>query len=410
MLTTDVAAGLPAPDWLRTRREAAAERFAAEPLPTARLEEWRYSPVDKIQPAEFDLVEGADEAPAEATAGLPEFGGLAIVRNGHLVSVQLNDELVDAGVRLGPAADSSDPVELAEGPDAFSLANLAFGPEPLVLEVPNGVHAASPIAVVNWIDADSSLVLPRLVLRVGGGGSAEVLNLSRSADVEALVLSFIEVDAAPAARVTLTTVQELAPQVTEISSHSATVASQATVDESLVAVGGGHTRQRNDCRLEGRGASALLTALYYGHAEQVLDFRTFYDHVAPDTTSNLLFKGALDDSAKSVYTGLIRVHPDGRGTNAMQTNRNLKLSDDAWAESVPNLEIETNDVHCAHASTMGPIDSDHRFYLESRGVPPETAERLIVAGFFDEAVERLGVELAQPIARALVDAKIDVGP
>ena len=119
----------------------------------------------------------------------------------------------------------------------------------------------------------------------------------------------------------------------------------------------------------------------------MLDFRTFQDHAAPDTTSNLLFKGAVGDQAASVYTGLIQVEKNARGTNAFQTNRNLKLSDDAWAESVPNLEIENNDVHCSHASTVGPIDEDQRFYLESRGVPPEVAERLIVAGFFDEVLE-----------------------
>ena len=99
------------------------------------------------------------------------------------------------------------------------------------------------------------------------------------------------------------------------------------------------------------------------------DFRTFQDHVAPNTTSDLLFKGAVAGPSRAVYTGLIRVGKEARGTNAFQTNRNLKLSDGAWAESVPNLEIENNDVHCSHASAVGPIDEEQRFYLESRGVP-----------------------------------------
>ena len=101
----------------------------------------------------------------------------------------------------------------------------------------------------------------------------------------------------------------------------------------------------------------------------MLDFRTFQDHAAPDTTSELLFKGALAGHSRSVYTGLIRVRPDARGTEAFQTNRNLKLSEHAWAESVPNLEIENNDVKCSHASAVGPVDPEQRFYLESRGVP-----------------------------------------
>ena len=139
----------------------------------------------------------------------------------------------------------------------------------------------------------------------------------------------------------------------------------------------------------------------------ISDYRTFQLHDAPDTTSNLLFKGAVDDDARSVYTGLIRVEREARGTNAFQTNRNLKLSDRAWAESVPNLEIETNDVRCSHASTVGPIDEDQRFYLESRGVPTEIAERLIVAGFFDEVLERLPVDSVADLVTAAIARRLD---
>jgi Fe-S cluster assembly scaffold protein SufB len=154
---------------------------------------------------------------------------------------------------------------------------------------------------------------------------------------------------------------------------------------------GDYARVRTESRLVGTGAEARQIAVYFGEGTQMHDFRTFQEHVAPDTTSNLLFKGAVQDHARSVYTGLITGRQDARGTNAFQTNRNIKLSEDAWAESVPNLEIENNDVHCSHASAVGPIDEEQRFYLESRGVPPSVAERLIVAGFFDEVIDRLPV-------------------
>jgi Fe-S cluster assembly protein SufD len=139
----------------------------------------------------------------------------------------------------------------------------------------------------------------------------------------------------------------------------------------------------------------------------MLDFRTFQDHAAPDTTSNLLFKGAVGGHSRSVYTGLIRVRKNARGTNAFQTNRNIKLSEGAWAESVPNLEIENNDVRCSHASAVGPIDEDQRFYLESRGVPTPVAERLVVTGFFDEVLSRLPVPGAAAALRDLVADKLD---
>src|SRR5690606_2315379 len=134
---------------------------------------------------------------------------------------------------------------------------------------------------------------------------------------------------------------------------------------------------------------------------------TFQDHVAPDTTSNLLFKGALDERGASVYTGLIKIRPEARGSLAFQTNRNIKLSDDAWAESVPNLEIENNEVQCSHASTVGPIDAEQRFYLESRGVPTEKAERLIVKGVFDEVIDALPLGPYEAVARAALDRELE---
>ena len=139
------------------------------------------------------------------------------------------------------------------------------------------------------------------------------------------------------------------------------------------------------------------------------DFRVIQDHVGPHTNSDLLFKGAVQDHAASVYTGLISIGEEARGTAAYQTNRTLTLSEGAWAESVPNLDIRTNDVKCSHASTVGPIDEEQRFYLESRGVRPEVAERLVVLGFFDEVIAQLpSKELADEL-RERVATKLKIG-
>jgi Fe-S cluster assembly protein SufD len=173
------------------------------------------------------------------------------------------------------------------------------------------------------------------------------------------------------------------------------------------ALGGAYARLRTDCRLVGRGASGTLVAAYLGDGDQMLDFRTFQDHAAPDTTSELLFKGALADHSRSVYTGLIRVRPNARGTVAFQTNRNLKLSEHAWAESVPNLEIENNDVKCSHASAVGPVDPEQRFYLESRGVPTVEAEKLIVAGFFDDVLARFPDQAVADQVRAEIAGTLE---
>jgi len=145
-------------------------------------------------------------------------------------------------------------------------------------------------------------------------------------------------------------------------------------------------------------------AVYLGDGSQMLDFRTLQDHVAPRTRSDLLFKGAVEDTARSVYSGLVRLRPGAQKAQAYQTNRNLVLGDGAGAESIPNLQIEADDVKCSHASAVGPIDSDQRYYLESRGVPPDEADRLIVLGFFDDVFGRLPVtSLTASLRRAVVD-------
>ncbi|HVN51427.1 MAG TPA: Fe-S cluster assembly protein SufD, partial [Acidimicrobiales bacterium] len=302
------------------------------------------------------------------------------------------------GVRIGAVGDQPDGDELlgsvlgAEGaatPDLFGVANEAFSVEPVAIVVPDGVVVDEPIVVVDWMATPGALTFPHLVVRLGIDAEATVVEHHGGDDVTGLSVPATELAAGQAARLRYLNVQRRGPRAWQIATQSSFVERDATLAAAQAALGGGYARTRADCRLVGRGATGNLMAVYYGDGDQTLDFRTFQDHAAPDTTSNLLFKGAVAGRSRSVYTGLIRVRPEGRGTNAFQTNRTIKLSDDAWAESVPNLEIENNDVHCSHASAVGPIDEEQRFYLESRGVPTEVAERLIVEGFFLEVLSQL---------------------
>ncbi|MCY3967247.1 MAG: Fe-S cluster assembly protein SufD, partial [bacterium] len=281
-----------------------------------------------------------------------------------------------------------------------------FSVEPLLVKVPAGTDVAATVLVRHWIDADGVAVFPRLIIDAGPDSSVQVLEMYSSSDVNAFVSPVVEIRAAAASRVGYLAVQDLGPKVWHIGSQVCHVGSQAHLRASTAALGGDYARTRLDTHLSGRGATGDLISLYYGDGQQTLDFRTFQDHAAPDTSSSLLFKGAVDDSSRSVYTGMIRVRPDARGTNAHQTNRNIKLTDDAWAESVPNLEIENNEVQCSHASAVGPIDKDQLFYLQSRGVPTNTAKRLIVSGFFGEVLEQFPVSEAVPAVRTRLGAKI----
>ncbi len=316
-------------------------------------------------------------------------------------AAQLDPGEAVLGAVAGTAVEGSDV-------DVFGKLADAFCDDPVVVDVAPGVVVADPVVVRVRGPAEASATFPRLVVRVGEGARVTVVE-HHEGGADGLTVPVTELAVGAGALLDHLVVQDLAPVAWSLARLVAQVERDATVVVGTAAFGGDYARVRTECRLVGRGATGRLLAAYFGDGHQMLDFRTVQEHLAPDTTSELLFKGALAESSRSVYTGLIRVDKVARGTDAVQTNRNLKLSDHAWAESVPNLAIENNDVRCAHASTVGPIDPEQRFYLESRGVPPRVAERLIVTGFFDEVLERLPAQQWRAGLRRRVATKLDGG-
>ena len=406
----DVARALSGPSWLVDRRVAAVESFAAASMPDPSAEEWRYSPIGDLDLERFTPASGPGDAP------MPRFDvePAAYVRtvNGRIVAVDVDEELARAGVHVGPLVDHADGMSrlggvAADAGDHFTGLNDAFAAEPILVDVPRGVEIDRPIVVTHHAAGHCSASFPRLVVHVGDNSQVEVLDHHTSdEDAVILVCPVVELDVSSAGRLGYLNLQELGSSTWQIGSQLARAGRDATLTAATAAFGGSYARTRADTRLVGRGAHGDLLSLYFAERDQTLDFRTYQDHVAPDTTSNLLYKGVLGGASRSIYTGLIRVRPDARGTNAFQTNRNLKLSDEAWAESVPNLEIENNDVRCSHASTVSPVDEDQRFYLESRGVPSDEAERLIVAGFLAEVLESMPVDAAAHRIRSGIAAKL----
>jgi len=372
------------------------EALAGRQLPSTEAEEWRYSRVTSIDPTRFvrrgdDPVDesassAAEAIAAEAVASIGPVSGVAVVVDGIVVRSELGSTAVDAGLRVHAASVDR---AATDAVDVFVEVNAVVADAELRIEAPRGVRVEEPFVVVHLVTLDGLVVAPRVRIELGDDSRVAVVEVHRSlGDVDALVLPVASCDIGRDATLRHVVVQDLSTELDVVAHVSATVGQSGTYDGWVAALGGRYARLRVDCRLGGRGAAGTLAALYAGIGDQMHDLRTFQDHLQRDTTSSLSFKGAVDDRAHAVYTGLIRIHPDGRGSNAEQSNRIMTLSDDAWAESVPNLEIEHNDVRCAHASTVGPVDADQRFYLESRGVPAEVAERLIVAGFFDEVLER----------------------
>jgi Fe-S cluster assembly protein SufD len=397
--TKDTAAHVDGPDWLRNRRAAALERFDDTGLPTEAEEIWRYSRISELDLDMYSPVEGAPEmgVPADAVDGIDAIGpraGLLVTRNGRVAHAELDPAVAKRGVDVGDPLQRSDGDDLlgsvaASSTDAFTELNTAFVTGGALVRVPAGVTVEQPIVILHWVDSDGAAVFPRTIVVLGADAEATVIERYQSPDVAAFVDPVIELDVADAGRLRYASVQDFGPRVWQVAYQASRVGRDTELTSTAVAFGGDYARLRTDARLEGRGGTSRLLAVYFGSGAHMHDFRTLQDHAAPQTTSDLLFKGAVADTAKGVYSGLIRVRKEAPGTNAFQTNRNLVLSEGAGAESVPNLEIETNDVRCSHASSVGPIDEEQRYYLESRGVPPEVAERLIVLGFFNEVLERL---------------------
>jgi Fe-S cluster assembly protein SufD len=393
-----------APD--RAVDRAAAEAFAATPLPSAEEEVWRYSKVGELDLARYT------PAPAELDAPVPDAAtavlGLAL-GVGSVGLVTVDGRLVHRTDLGGPAQGldvSASTVEGGGAGDAFITLNQAFATPLLVRTAPGATVA--PVVVVHWLSGDGVAAFPQVVVEAGADSEVALLEVFVSADhTDALVVPVTRLRIGRAARVGHLAVQNLGQRAWQIGHLDAEVDADATLTATAAALGGAYARLRTDCRLVGRGATGNLRAMWFGEADQTLDFRTFQEHAAPDTTSDLVYKGAVAGRSRSVYTGLIRVDEGARGTDARQTNRNLKLGSEAWAESVPNLEIHNNEVRCAHASAVGPIDPEQRWYLESRGVPTPIAERLIIAGFFDEVVATLPIPGAIEALRAAIAGKLD---
>lgn len=405
---------LPGPEWLRVRRAHAFARFDGVDLPTEAEEVWRYSRISELDLAEFAPVAedpAVDSLPVEVAPLLDAIGeraGLVLAVDGCIVRAEADAE---ARVTVGSVADAEEGDALlgtVSGPnDVFGDLHAAFVRDPVLVRVPPRVVVERPVVVVHWVTADGGAVFPRTIVQAGDASEVTVVEVVASSDVRALIVPMWELEAQHAANLRYLNVQLLGPRVWQVGYQASRVGRDATLQSSMVALGGDYARVRADSKLVGAGGTSHLLAAYFGDGTQMHDFRTMQDHDAPKTTSDLLFKGAVEDQARSVYTGLIRVKKGAAGTRAFQTNRNLVLSEGASADSVPNLEIEENDVSCSHASAVGPIDEDQRYYLEARGVPTDVAERLIVLGFFDDVLDRVPVPGLRGPLRDAVAAKLD---
>jgi Fe-S cluster assembly protein SufD len=404
--------GMGEPEWLRERRMHAWDMYERTPMPTTRLEEWRYTNLKKKLDLDSLQLSDAEARPDDAStwpeqlrAAMDEdheASGHIVIIDGHVVHADIDEQLAAQGVILESLHEAitnheelvrehlaTEAVPAAEG--KFAALNAALWSDGIFLYVPKGVQLERPVRVTRWLSDAGTAYFSRVLILAEPHSQVSYVDEVLSDDFESQTYTStaVELMARDGARVQYVSVQRLGRGVFYQSMQRTLAQRDAKLDTLNVALGASVTRVDLNARLLGPGANSDMLGLYFGDGDQHFDFNTSQDHVAPNTSSDLLYKGALDGASRAAFRGIIRVLPGAQGTDAYQTNRNLLLSPDSRADSLPNLEIEADDVKCSHGATVGQLDAEARFYLMSRGLSLIQAERLVVLGFLSEVLAKL---------------------
>ncbi|WP_226336857.1 Fe-S cluster assembly protein SufD [Arthrobacter sp. UM1] len=352
--------------------------LAQFPLPKGREEEWRFTPIEKLQSL---MADGVESGSLKNEFQLPE----GVTQRG--ISAEEMRQIVE----MAPA-------------DRLAATAVSNAKGSWLIDVPAETELAEPLRL-KMTGQGGDPVFAHLVIRVGNFSKALViLEHEGTADVNALV-SVVTGDSSD---VRVVTTQMWDDAATHAAQHDALVGRDATFKYVTVSLGGGLVRLNTNVRFAGPGGDASVYGLYFADAGQHLEHRSFVDHNVGSCTSNVLYKGALQgESARTVWVGDVLIRKEAEGTDSYEKNQNLVLTDGARADSVPNLEIETGLIEGAgHASSTGRFDDEHLFYLMARGIPEKEARRLVVRGFLNEIIQKIGSEELEERLRDAVEAEL----
>lgn len=403
------------------------EAFQELPYPTTNDEDWRRTTLRSLKMDTFRLPNGkAPQVEEEAiTEGLFDFtaedqkGGQAVQTPGG-VQVQLSPELAEKGVIFTDiktaAAEHPELVDKVLGkivePEEGKFAALtgAFAENGIFVYVPEGVRIQQYLHGLTWSSGKSLAHLSQLLIYLEKGASLNYIHESNSPEgIEEQTLSGEnwEMHVGQGARLNFVEFQTFGHHVWSFAHKKAQVDRDGHLHWIMGSLGSRLSKHFSSFDLIGEGAEGRVSGLYFGNDKQHLTYNTKQSHLAPRTYSDLLYKGVLTEGSRSVWRGMIYVSPGSQYIDGYQANRNMILSDDARADSIPGLEIQNDEVRCTHGSTVGKVDPEQLFYLQARGVPLDEARRLIVYGFFedvmkripfDDVKERLRVDVRQKLA------------
>ena len=413
------------PTWLAKRRAAGLDQFNNLPLPTARDEAWRFASVGKLSIDDFNPVE---TPPTTTLDALTERSTLVTARAGRAVFVDdaparfegVSAELIAKGVIYLPIAEAIEQhPELMEqyflqestelGSKKFFGLHAATVKAGSLLYVPKGVQIADPIVNYYWTSAERAAVFPHTLIIAEDNANVSVVDLffSETDANEALNVSVSNIHAGAGAHVFRKIVQDWNEKTVSFQLDTIVAERDAQVKNIAVNIGAQRARFESQTRIEGAGADVKMYSLTVAEETQEFDQRTFQTHNAPNAVSDLLYKNALLDNSRTIFSGLIKVAEGAQQTDAYQTNRNLLLDPTAEANALPGLEILANDVRCSHGATTGNVDEAELFYMMQRGIPRRVAMQLMVFGFFEEVIEKIENDELADNLRDLIHKKFD---
>jgi len=416
-----ISAAYGEPEWVRDRRLEAFKAFSDLPWPTGREEEWRYT-----KPQRFDLARELSTSPGDAPAvsrGIValragERAALARIVDGGVVEANVSDAAAAQGIVVtdlaAAAREHADVVQAALGSAVgaetkFDALNLAAFTGGVFVYVPRDVELTEPVAITVQAAAGGAFA-PRILIVLGDNARAPIY-IDHAGDAQATVVEVIETVLGTGAQAHVVTAQDWGDDVDHIAAHTGLVGDNADYRHLEVSLGGKTVYLRPDVRLDNPGGNAEMLGVYFCDEGQHMEHRSLIHHNASHTSSELVYKGALQGDSRATFYGTIRIEEHAKATVSDETNRNLILTDKARADSIPVLEILNSDVvRCGHHSSVGQVDELQLFYLESRGIPRDEAARLLVFGFFAEVTDRIDLPGVTEVVLEEVEREIRTGP
>jgi Fe-S cluster assembly protein SufD len=395
------------PPWFSEQQRVAWTQFESLPMPARTEQAWRFSNIGALDLSPYRkataVSEGEGREILELSVGLEKISGRLVFADDHILERDiLSEKFRKTGVLFQPLERAmiehedlfrrhfmSQPATL--GSAKFAALHEAFVRSGIFLYVPAGVQIDLPFETFHWLHAENAAIFPHTLVVAEEGSNVTLVENFRSTDPHraGFACGVNDLIVGRGAKVTYVCTQAWSDRTVSCQINATTVARDASALNLHLALGGRFSRMESLSRLTGEGSRSDMLAVALVQGTQEFDARTLQDHAAPHTASDLLFKNALHDRGRTTFGGLIRVEPHAHFTDAYQKVRNLLLSDEAEANSMPGLEILADNVKCTHGATSGQLDEDEMFYLLARGIPAPVARQLLVGGFLNEVLERL---------------------